>query len=189
MKYVKLNGNTIQRLSDTEALNYLDEQELNNAGYKEFVPATYEQGKPYKWSYEETATQIIEHVEEIIPEPEDLLKMAKEQKISENDEKRDIKLLEGVTYNNVLFDSDTDQKINLLATVSRMSDTDTITWFGMDNQGLLCTKADLIAIGGLITELHSFCWENNAYIKEQIANAETVEEVEDIVISYDRLNT
>lgn len=71
MKYVKLNGNSIQRLSDTEALNYLDEEELNNTGYKEFVPATYEQGKPYKWSYEETDTQIIEHVEEIIPEPID----------------------------------------------------------------------------------------------------------------------
>lgn len=189
MKYVKLNGNTIQRLSDTEALNYLDEEELNNAGYKEFVPATYEQGKPYKWSYEETDTQIIEHVEEIIPEPADLLKMAKEQKIAENDEKRDVALYQGVIYQNVLFDSDTDQKTNLIGTILSMSDTDTVTWFGMDNQALLCTKADILAIGQLIEELHSFCWENNAYIKEQIANAETVEEVEAIVISYDRLNT
>lgn len=189
MKYVKLNGNSIQRLSDTEALNYLDEKELNNAGYKEFVPATYEQGKPYKWSYEETETQIIEHVEEIIPEPEDLLRMAKEQRIAENDEKRDVALYAGVTYSNVLFDSDTDQKINLLATVGMMSDEDTIVWYGMDNKGLLCTKQDLIAIGGLITELHSFCWQNNAYIKEQIANAETVEEVNAIEINYDRLDT
>lgn len=186
--FVKLNGNQIIRLSG-DTTQYLDETKLNEAGYKEFVPATYEQGKPYKWTYEETATQIIERVEEIVPEPADLLKMAKEQRIAENDEKRDIALFKGVTYNNVLFDSDTDQKINLLATVSRMSDTDTITWFGMDNQGLLCTKADLIAIGGLITELHSFCWENNAYLKEQIANAETIEEVEAIEISYDRLNT
>lgn len=189
MKYVKLNGNTIQRLSDTEALNYLDEQELNNAGYKEFVPATYEQGKPYKWSYEETDTQIIERVEEIIPDPEDLLKIAKEQKIAENDEKRDVALLKGVTYNNVLFDSDTEQKTNLTAKFLMMSDTDTVTWFGMDNQALLCTKADILAIGQLIEELHSFCWENNAYIKEQIANAETVEEVNAIEINYDRADT
>lgn len=184
MKYVKLNGNTIQRLSDTEALNYLDEKELNNAGYKEFVPATYEQGKPYKWSYEETETHIIEHVEEIVPDPVDLLKMAKEQKIAENDEKRDVALYAGVTYQDVLFDSDTDQKVNLLATVGMMSDTDTVTWYGMDNKGLLCTKVDLIAIGRLITELHSFCWQNNAYIKEQIEQAETMEELEAIEIDY-----
>ena len=112
--------------------------------------------------------------------------IAKENKILLNDELRDRALLGGVTYQNVLFDSDTDQKVNLLATVGMMSDEDTITWFGMDNQGLLCTKADLMAIGGLITELHSYCWGMNAYIKEQIQNAETMEELENIEIDYDR---
>lgn len=119
----------------------------------------------------------------------DLLLARKEQRITENDGLRDTALLGGVTYNNVLFDSDTDQKINLLATVNMMSDEDTIVWFGMDNQGLLCTKADLLAIGGLITELHSFCWNNNAYIKEQIEQAVTIEEVEQIEISYVRGDT
>ena len=114
----------------------------------------------------------------------DLLLARKEQRIAENDGLRDTALLGGVTYNNVLFDSDTDQKINLLATVNMMSDEDTIVWFGMDNQGLLCTKADLLAIGGLITELHSFCWQNNAYIKEQIEQAENLEELEKIEINY-----
>lgn len=114
---------------------------------------------------------------------------AKQSKIRENDIKRDTALLGGVEYQGVLFDSDTDQKINLLATVSRMSDTDTITWFGMDNQGLLCTKVDLLAIGQLITELHSFCWQNNAYIKEQIEQAETIAEVNAIEINYDRADT
>lgn len=109
----------------------------------------------------------------------------KQDKLKLNDELRDSALLGGVEYQGVLFDSDTDQKINLLATVNMMSDEDTITWYGMDNQGLLCAKADLIAIGGLITELHSFCWNNNAYIKEQIANAETLEELEAIDINYD----
>ena len=103
-----------------------------------------------------------------------------------NDELRDRALLGGVTYQNVLFDSDTDQKVNLLATVGMMSDEDTITWYGMDNQGLLCTKTDLMAIGGLITELHSYCWGMNAYIKEQISEAQTLEELENIEINYDR---
>ena len=114
---------------------------------------------------------------EIVLNPEwDNIQLAqrKEERIAENDELRDSALMGGVTYQNVLFDSDTDQKINLLATVNMMSDTDTVVWYGMDNQGLLCTKADLMAIGGLITELHSFCWQNNAYIKEQIDNADSL---------------
>lgn len=119
----------------------------------------------------------------------ELFEQAKADKIALNDELRDTALSSGVTYQNVLFDSDTDQKVNLLATVSNMVETDTILWYGMDNKGLLCTKADLMAIGGLITELHSFCWNMNAHIKEQIEGAETIEELERIEISYDRTDT
>ena len=54
----------------------------------------------------------------------------------------------------------------------------------MNNESLLCTKADLLAIGRLIDSLHTFCWENNAYIKEQIAEAKTIEEVKAIEIDY-----
>lgn len=114
----------------------------------------------------------------------DLLVLRKQQRIAENDELRDTALSGGVTYQNVLFDSDTDQKVNLLATVGMMSDTDTVVWYGMDNKGLLCTKADLLAIGQLITELHSFCWNNNAYIKEQIEGVNSIDELDKIVINY-----
>lgn len=112
------------------------------------------------------------------------LEQAKQQKVSENDTTRDLALNQGVTYQGILFDSDTDQKVNLLATVSMMGDTDTIEWFGMDNQPLECTKQDLLNIGGLITQLHSFCWNKNAEIKNAINDAETVEEVENIKIDY-----
>ena len=108
----------------------------------------------------------------------------KEKLIAENDRLRDEKLLEGVTYNNVLFDSDTDQKTNLLATYQMLSDEDTITWYGKDNKALLCTKQDLLTIGKLIVQLHSYCWNMNAYIKEQIGNAETVEELLNIKVFY-----
>ena len=117
---------------------------------------------------------------------EEKLQIAKEDKILLNDELRDKALFGGVEYQNVLFDSDTDQKTNIIGKVMTMSDTDTETWYGMDNTALLCTKADLMAIGGLITELHSFCWQNNAYIKEQINQAESIEDVENIEISYER---
>ena len=116
------------------------------------------------------------------------LQKAKEEKVAYNDTVRDQALLSGVTYQNVLFDSDTDQKVNLLATVGIMGDQDTITWYGMDNQGLLCTKQDLVNIGQLIIQLHSYCWNMNAYIKEQIEEAQTIEEVEAIVIDYTMTN-
>ena len=115
-----------------------------------------------------------------------LLQQAKENKIKENDLKRDETLNGGVLYKDVLFDSDTDQKVNLLATVSSIDDEQTIVWYGMDNQPLTCTKEDLINIGGLITSLHSFCWNKNAEIKTEIADCLTVDEVKAIEINYEQ---
>lgn len=112
------------------------------------------------------------------------LQNKKEEIVEKNDRLRDEKLLEGVEYNNVLFDSDTDQKANLLATYQMMSDEDTITWYGKDNKALLCTKQDLVAIGKLIVQLHSYCWNMNAYVKEQIENATTLEELLKIEVVY-----
>lgn len=117
------------------------------------------------------------------------LQTKKQEKISENDRLRDEKLIEGVEYNNVLFDSDTDQKTNLLATYQMISDEDTITWYGKDNKALLCTKNDLLAIGQLIVQLHSYCWNMNAYVKEQIDSATSIEELEQIAINYDGANS
>ena len=134
--------------------------------------------------YDSTDVQNIE-----VPYEEYQLYNLKREKVALNDELRDSALLGGVEYQNVLFDSDTDQKTNIIGKVMTMSDTDTVVWYGMNNNALLCTKADLMAIGGLITELHSFCWNNNAYIKEQIENAETLEELEQIEINYVRGNT
>jgi len=125
--------------------------------------------------------------DEIILNPEwgaILLEQAKKEKIKENDIARDNALNQGVEYKGILFDSDTDQKVNLLATVSTMGETDIITWFGMDNQPLECNKEDLIFIGSLITELHSFCWGRNAEIKALINEAETVEVINNIEINY-----
>ena len=112
------------------------------------------------------------------------LQQAKEEKIVLNDTLRDEALNQGVLYKDVLFDSDTDQKVNLLAIVSAMDETQTITWFGKDNQPLECNKEDLMNIGGLITQLHSFCWNKNALMKSVINNAETIQEVEEIEIDY-----
>lgn len=188
-KYAKLISETqieFPPKNKGSIINYnLDYEQLVIDGYKEFIEAQKEIGKSYTITYTETSTQIIENAVEIIPDPAIVLQNAKQAKVSENDTARDEALLQGVTYKNVLFDSDTDQKINLLAIVSTMSDEDEITWFGMDNQPLECTKQDLINIGGLITQLHSFCWNKNALIKQAIEDATTVEEVNAIEIDYE----
>ena len=118
----------------------------------------------------------------------DLFIAKKAEKVALNDNLRDRALSGGVTYQNVLFDSDTDQKVNLLATVNSMSDINTVVWYGMDNEPLLCNKEDLMNIGYLITQLHTYCWTRNAEIKQQIEQAETLEELEAIDISYDEMD-
>lgn len=166
-------------------INYnLDYEQLIEDGYKEFIPAEKEIGKAYTITYVEIDNQIKEIAVEIIPDPAEVLKEAKQAKVTENDTARDIALNQGVTYKDVLFDSDTDQKVNLLATVSTMGETEHIIWFGMDNQPLDCSKEDLLNIGGLITQLHSYCWGKNYQIKTVIEEASTVEEVEAIEINY-----
>lgn len=136
------------------------------------------------WEYDEFDKASIIIPEPPEPTPEEKLEQKKQDKIFENDITRDEALNQGVTYQNILFDSDTDQKANLMGAIFQMSDTDTVEWFGMNNDSLVCTKQDLLNIGGLITELHSFCWNNNAEIKNAINEAQTIEEVENIKIDY-----
>ena len=109
-------------------------------------------------------------------------------KLQENITKRNEYLLSGVEYQGVLFDSDLEQKINIMATVNSMSDSDVITWYGMDNESLDCTKEDLINIGGLLTFVTSRVWAelNPSYINA-INNAQTIEDLDDIIIDYEAI--
>lgn len=113
-----------------------------------------------------------------------LFEKAKEEKLKENDTKRDEALEKGVLYKQVLFDSDTDQKVNILATVSLMREDEKIIWFGKDNQPLECKKEDLLAIGNMIKELHALCWNRNAEVKARIGVARDLEDLDAIDIYY-----
>lgn len=192
-QYVKLVSSTKIEFSPKNKdniCNYnLDTELLIQDGYKEFIeverPTT---DRYFHIEYEETENTINEIIvyDETQAEADAReLENAKQQKIYENDTARDSALNQGVTYNNILFDSDTDQKANLLGAVLQMSDTDTIEWFGMNNDSLVCTKQDLLNIGSLITQLHSFCWTRNAEIKQAISEAQTIEEVNNITIDYE----
>src|SRR5574344_263083 len=114
------------------------------------------------------------------------LAKAKADKLQENTTKRDARLIAGVTYKNILFDSDQDQKINLSAIASNMSDTDTITWFGKDGvSSLSCTKSDIENIGKLIISLTQNVWSNlNPTYINKINACKTIDEVNAIVIDY-----
>lgn len=158
-------------------------------GYKEFIQIERpETNRIYHIEYTETendVTEIIVYDETQEEADARDLENAKQAKINENDTARDEALNQGVSYQNILFDSDTDQKANLMGAIFQMSDTGTIEWFGMNNDCLACTKQDLLNIGGLITQLHSFCWNKNAEIKTAINEAETIEQVERVEINYD----
>ena len=119
-----------------------------------------------------------------------LLNEAKKNKLNENIKKRDERLKAGVMYQNILFDSDTDQKVNLMAMVDMMNENDTIIWLGKENHPLNCTKQDLLNIGNLIVQLTSAIWGSeglNQYYINAINNCSTVEAVNNIVIDYDNI--
>lgn len=119
-----------------------------------------------------------------------MLDEAKKNKLSENIKKRDERLNAGIMYQNILFDSDTDQKINLMAMVDMMNENDTIIWLGKENHPLNCTKQDLLNIGNLIVQLTSAIWGSeglNQYYINAINNCSTVEAVNNIVIDYDNI--
>lgn len=118
---------------------------------------------------------------------EEKLEQAKQAKYNENESVREAFLLDGVVYKDILWDSDSDQKVNLMYAVSSLGEGETIVWVGKDGvSSLECTKEDLLAIGQLLTVKTAYVWQiRNPQIKMMIEAAETIEEVEAIEISYE----
>lgn len=113
------------------------------------------------------------------------LKEAKAEKLQENATKRDEHLIAGVVYKDVLFDSDTDSKANLLFASVGMYETQTVIWLGKDNQPLECNKQDIYNIGNAIGDMTVNVWAvKNPYYLQAIENAETIEQLNEIVIDY-----
>ena len=177
-------------------LNYLSEKERmdfivqynHNLGY--FIHEIEEQNKiwallPNEIWDESQNKPIID-----LSYEQRMLDEAKKNKLSENIKKRDERLNAGIIYQNILFDSDTDQKVNLLAMADMMTESDTIIWLGKENHPLNCTKQDLLNIGNLIIQLTSAIWGGGG-LNQQYINAinkcSTVEEVNNIVIDYDNI--
>lgn len=116
---------------------------------------------------------------------ERILFQTKQVKLKENEAKRYAKLVGGLTYKNILFDSDTDQKANLMYALASMNDSDTITWYGINNDSLVCTKSDLLSLGQLIQELTSYVWGDlNPKYVNAINNASSIDELNALNIEY-----
>ena len=115
------------------------------------------------------------------------LEQAKQAKYKENETIREQFLVSGVEYKDILWDSDLEQKLNISVQLADMGDEDVVTWVAMDGvTSLECTKADLLAIGQLLTQMTAYVWQyKNPTNKTAIAEAETIEEVEAIEIVYD----
>ena len=118
---------------------------------------------------------------------EQKLQEAKESKYKENEAIRDAFLISGVTYKDILWDSDLEQKLNISVQLSTMGEEETVVWVAMDGvTALECTKQDLMNIGALLTTMTAYVWQyKNPAIKQSIADAQTIEEVEAIEIVYD----
>lgn len=115
------------------------------------------------------------------------LEYAKARKNALNVKIRDEFLNQPIEYKGILWDSDLDQKINLGYSIDKLSDDETISWFGADGISTLeATKEDLINILGLIVQKTTFVWQiRNPEIKTAINNAKNIAEVDAIDISYD----
>ncbi len=112
---------------------------------------------------------------------------AKALKLAENVSKRDERLRAGVEYRGVLFDSDTDSKVNIMGALSALLDGDSVGWNSMDNETVIMTKVELEELGALLIGLTSTVWGaeglNVQYINA-INACTTLEELEAVVIDY-----
>lgn len=117
---------------------------------------------------------------------EEELNFRKQTRLEENIILREQFLISGVEYKDILWDSDIEQKLNISIQISQMSDEDTVIWVAKDGvTSLECTKADLLAIGQLLTQMTAYVWQfRNPEIKTAIENAQTIEELEAIEIDY-----
>ena len=116
------------------------------------------------------------------------LKKAKEDKKEENLKKANEAILNGyVTYKNCQFETNTDNQSNMTSTANLMQaqGIQKTQWLSKDNILIELTLEDFLNIGGLILNYKTNLWTNiYAGFEAQIQAAQTIEEVEDIVIDY-----
>lgn len=92
-----------------------------------------------------------------------------------------------VEYKDAQFETNAQTVGDLTATMLLMQTTGMLTydWLSRDDKIVTLTLEDFSLLGGLIAEYKNYIWSVKYLgFKEQIENAETLEEVEAIVIDY-----
>lgn len=177
-------------------INYnLDVEAMIADGYKEFVPATKEQGKAYTITYTQNETQVIEIATEIIPDPAELLRQAKERKYNEAVAKANDYIQSG----NALYEFETGKHIEatdgnigkftayaLAFVTGQLQPTDTVVWNTKEDETVQLSQLQVSDILVGLGQVQAVVWtiKYPAYITA-INEATTVEEVEAIEINYE----
>lgn len=117
-----------------------------------------------------------------------LLVEAKQTKQQENLNKANEAVLKGyVTYKGCQFETNTDNQSNMTATANLMQaqGIEATQWLSKDNIPIELTLSDFLNIGGLILNYKTNLWTNvYAGFEAQIEAAQTIEDIESIVIEY-----
>ena len=139
----------------------------------------------------ENPDKYIYQNDEIVLNPNyEVQKLAKgkEDKKEENLNKANEAILNGyVTYKNCKFETNTDNQSNMTSTANLMQtqSIEKTQWLSKDNILIELTLEDFLNIGGLILSYKTNLWTNiYAGIEAQIESAQTIEEVNNIVITY-----
>ena len=200
-QYVKyINETTIEYPPKNKGniINYnLDVEAMIADGYKEFVPAQKEEGKAYTITYTQNETQVIEIANEIIPDPEEELRQAKERKYNEAVSKANDYIQSG----NALYEFETGKHIEatdgnigkftayaLAFVTGQLQPTDAVAWNTKEDETVELTQEQVQAILIGLGQVQAVVWtvKYPAYITA-INEATTVEEVEAIIINYEIL--
>lgn len=181
-----------------DIINYdRDYDQLIKDGYKEFIEAEKEIGKSYNITYKELTRFIKEIATEIIPDPEEVLRQAKQSKKQEANYKAKEYLESGEAVyeftkdENIYHIEATDgniAKIGLKAT-SLLLAQDFITTFPWNTKedinielNALEGKAIAEGLGGIQDIVWTLKYPE---FLQEIEQAQTIEEVNDILIDYE----
>lgn len=200
-KYAKLINETAIEFAPKNKgsiINYnLNIEAMMVDGYKPFIPAEKEIGKAYNITYKETADAIEEIAEEIPqPTPEELLEQAKKEKSKE----ASLKAFEYIQSGKALFEFELDKHIEatdgniakmtayaLAYIAGQLAPDDTVVWNTDESETVELTQADVSQILNGLGAIQADIWTIRypEYLS-QIALAETIDEVNAIIIEYDK---
>ncbi len=172
---------------------YIENDKINGCGQCQCTNAlNVEVTKEIYDDFVENPDKYLNQNGEIVLNPNyeaQQLIQAKQNKQQENLNKANEAVLKGyVTYKGCQFETNTDNQSNMTATANLMQaqGLEATQWLSKDNIPIELTLEDFLNIGGLILNYKTNLWTNvYAGFEAQIEAAQNIEDVENIVITYE----